>query len=106
MTSLELSEIVEERMADPRVLGRIACNLKSSEPVQQRHHDDRTLKLEWEDSGDSWRCIVTSTDGTNRRIAQVDIHENATVRVEAYEPCRVTVSPEEGILCLTRYRPV
>jgi hypothetical protein len=27
------------------------------------------------------------------------------VRVEAYEPCRVTVSPEDGILCLTRYKP-
>lgn len=106
MTSLELTEIVEERMADPAVLGRIACNLRSSDLVEQRHHDDRNLRLEWQDSGDFWRCIVFSNDSANKRIAQVDIHENATVRFEAYEPCRITVSPEDGILCLTRYRPV
>ena len=41
---------------------------------------------------------------TLRHLVQVDIHENATVRVDVFEPCRVTVSPEEGFLCLTRYK--
>jgi len=105
MTSFELTEIVDQRMADPTVLGRLACNLRSSEPVEQRHHDDRKLSLAWQDFGDYWRCIVYSSERQERRLAQVDIHENATVRVEAYEPCRVTVSPADGILCLTLYKP-
>ncbi len=105
MTSLELTEIVDQRMADPTVLGRLACNLRSNSLVEQRHHDDRTLRLDWQDVGEAWRCIVYSDDQPERRLAQVDIHENATVRVDAYEPCRVTVSPEDGILCLTRYKP-
>lgn len=105
MTALELSEIVDQRMADPRVLGRLACNLRNNDPVQQRHHDGRNFSLVWRDSGDSWRCTVYASDQKDLCVAQVDIHENATVRIEAYEPCRVTVSPEEGILCLTRYKP-
>jgi hypothetical protein len=58
----------------------------------------------WEHSGDFWRCIIFAAEDHIQRLAQVDIHENATVRVDAFEPCRVTVSPEEGFLCLTRYR--
>jgi len=106
MTSLELTEIVDQRMTDPTVLGRLACNLRSSNEVQQRHHDSRRFSLVWQDVGDSWRCTIYSDDNPERRVAQVDIHDNCTVRVEAYEPCRVTVSPEEGILCLTRYKPL
>jgi hypothetical protein len=105
MTSLELTEIVDQRMADPAVLGRLACNLRSSDLIQQRHHDDRKLSLSWQDCQDFWRCIIYSSDKHDHRIAQVDIHENTTVRFEAYEPCRITISPEDGILCLTRYKP-
>ncbi|MEO6924317.1 MAG: hypothetical protein ABI142_10865 [Bryocella sp.] len=105
MTTLELTEIVHQRMADPSVLGRLACNLRSSEFIEQRHHDDRELSLVWEDMGDSWRCTIYSKGKQEHRIVQVDIHENNTIRLESYEPCRVTISPEEGILCLTRYKP-
>lgn len=104
MTTAELNEVVEQRMADPAVVGRLACNLRSGE-MQQRHLDDKTLRMEWIDSGDSWRCVVTDAAG-GKRVAQVDIHENSTVRMEAYEPCRIAVCPEDGILTLTRYRPV
>ena len=103
MTSLELTEIVDQRMTDPAVLGRLACNLRSNDQVEQRHHDNRRLSAAWQDCGDFWRCIVSDEKGSHR-VVQVDLHENSTVRIEAYEVCRVTISPEEGIFCLTRYK--
>ena len=106
MTALELTEIVDQRMADPTVLGRLACNLRSSDLIEQRHHDDRKLSLDWQDEGDSWRCTIYSSEKRERLTAQVFLHENATVRIESYEPCRVTISPEDNILCLTRFKPL
>jgi len=103
MTSLELAEIAEQRMSDPSVLGRIACNLRSNELVEQRHRDERTFQVAWQDSGDFWRCTVTDSAAA-RRLVQLDLHENGTIRVDVFESCRVTASPEEGILCLTRYK--
>ena len=104
MTAVELGEIVDQRKEDPNVLGRLACNLRSSNPVAQRHEDDRSLKVTWRELGDSWRCTISFDEDSGRSLAQLDIHENATIRVDVFAPCRVTVSPEEGILCLTRYR--
>jgi hypothetical protein len=103
MTSQELTEIVNQRMTDPSVLGRLACNLRSNDLVLQRHHDDRQLSIAWQDCADFWRCIV-SDEKAARRVAQVDVHENSTVRIDVFETCRVTISPEDGILCLTRYK--
>lgn len=104
MTAVQLGEIVDQRKEDPNVLGRLACNLRSAHPVAQRHEDDRSLHVTWRESGDSWRCIIAFDGDPSRSLAQIDIHENATVRVETFEPCRLTISPEEDILCLTRYR--
>ena len=104
MTSAELTEIVGQRRSDPSVVGRLACNLRSSALVEQWHHDGRQLAVSWEDCGDYWRCVITSSDKPAERVAQIDVHEHGTVRVDSHEPCRVTVSPEEGLLCLTRYR--
>ncbi len=104
MTSLELTEIVDQRMNDPAVLGRLACNLRRNDEVQQRHHDDRQFSVDWHDAGDFWRCTISSRENAARRLAQVDVHENSTVRIDAFEPCRVTISPEEGFLCVTRYK--
>jgi len=111
MTSAELDEIASQRLNDPAVLGRLACNLRSSRVIAQRHHDGLRLGVVWHDSGDFWRCTIFSSEeaaagenGAADRMAQIDIHENATVRMDVFEPCRVTISPEEGILCLTRYR--
>ena len=104
MTAQELIEVVDQRMSDPAVLGRLACNLHRADIVEQRHHDDRLFTVAWHDSGDFWRCIISSKDSAHRHLVQVDIHENATIRVDSFEPCRVTISPEEGFLCLTRYR--
>lgn len=104
MTSSELSEIVDQRMADPAVLGRLACNLRNNDLVAQRHHDNKQLRIAWLDSGDYWRCTISADEDARGRLAQIDLHENATVRMEVFAPCRVTISPEEGILCLTRYK--
>ena len=103
MTADELKEVVEQRMSDPAVLGRVVCNLRSAEPVEQRHHDGRAFSVVWQDDGDYWRCVIEEP-GATRPLIQMDLHENATVRIETYEPCRVTVSPEENILCVTRYK--
>ena len=104
MTAQELTEIVDQRLSDPSVLGRLVTNLRSSDDVQQRHHDARNFAVRWQDCGDFWRCTVTDADTPSHRLAQIDLHENQTVRADVFEPCRVTVSPEEGILCLTRYK--
>jgi hypothetical protein len=104
MTSHELLEIANQRLEDPTVLGRLATNLFSEESAQQRSKDDRTLALTWQELGDLWRCIV-SDPASDKRIAQIDIHENATTRIDVFEPCRVTISRDEGILCLTRFKP-
>jgi hypothetical protein len=104
MTSYELLEIANQRLDDPTVLGRLATNLFSEESVQQRSKDDRTLTLSWHEHGDLWRCTI-SDQATDKRIAQIDIHENATTRIDVFEPCRVTISRDEGILCLTRFKP-
>jgi hypothetical protein len=102
VTSSELKEIVDQRMTDPHVTGRLVCNLKS-DAVEQKNNDGRLFKVLWQDDGDYWRCTLTdSTSG--KLMAQVDIHENSTVRADLFEPGRITVSPEEGILCVTRYR--
>lgn len=103
MTSVELNEIVEQRMGDPTVLGRIVCNLRQSDTLVQRHHDENRFCVAWQDAGDYWRCTVVE-QATGRRLTQVDIHENATLRIEADAPCRITVSPEDDILSITRYR--
>jgi hypothetical protein len=104
MTSYELLEIVNQRMDDPTVLGRLATNLFSEELVKQQNKDDRALSLSWQEHGDLWRCVI-SDPATDKHIAQIDIHENATTRIDVFEPCRITISREEGILCLTRYAP-
>lgn len=105
MTSLELSAIVDQRMTDPAVLGRLACNLRSNGVIEQRHRDNRHFNVVWQESGDFWRCIISSDEKkASQPLAQVDLHENATVRIETSEPCRVTISPGEGILCVTRFK--
>lgn len=99
----ELKQIVEQPLNDPAVAGRIASNLRTDEGVEQKHLDHRTFEVQWQELGGFWRCTVTSP-GAPGYLARIDLHENATVRVEAREPCSVTVSPEDDVLCLTRYR--
>src|SRR5471030_767804 len=76
MTTQELNEIVDQRLSDPSVLGRLVCNLRSSEEVHQRHNDVRQFTVRWQDCGDFWRCTVADAENPSRRLAQVDLHEN------------------------------
>ena len=105
MTSTELKEIADQRLSDPTVLGRFVCNLRSTDTVAQRHHDNQHFSVSWQDSGDFWRCIIFADGTPAHRLAQIDLHENSTFRADLFEPGRITISPEEGILCLTRYKP-
>jgi hypothetical protein len=103
MTNEELKDVADQRMTNPNVVGRVACALRDASRVEQRHHDGRNFRVLWEDDGDSWRCTVTD-EVSSAKLMQIDIHENGTVRADAFAPCRVTVSPEEGLLCVTRYK--
>lgn len=104
MTAQELKEIVEQGMDEPGILGRLACNLRNDDLVEQRHHDERKLDIVWRDTGTYWRCTIFLDEVTDLCLVQVDLHRDSTVRVEAYEPCSVTISPEDDLLCLTRFR--
>ena len=102
MTSQELKQIVEQRATDPAVIGRLACNLRSDQ-AEQKNADDRQFQVHWQEQGDFWRCTVTPVSGSGY-LARVDVHDNSSVRVEAREPCSVTISKEDDLLCLTRFR--
>ena len=104
MNAFELKEIVEQRMADPFVLGRLACNIHDNHLVEQRHHDKQKFSVFWRDTGEFWRCTIFFDHDAELCLAQIDLHKDATVRVEIWEPCSVTISPEDSLLCLTRYR--
>lgn len=104
MTEEELSQVVDQPAVDPRVLGRLACNLRQEGSARQHNYDGNTLTLTWKEMVDVSRCCISLAGEKRTLLAQVDVHENATVMVEVYAPCRVTVSPEEGFLCLTRFR--
>lgn len=105
MTSEELKGIVEQRMSDPTVAGRIACTLRGGEGMEQRNRDGREFQVLWENKGDFWRCLIIDRSSASRLI-QVDLHENQTTRSDVFEPCRITLSWEEDLLCVTRYQSV
>ncbi|MGB7546742.1 MAG: hypothetical protein WBM14_03255 [Terracidiphilus sp.] len=105
MNAQELNEIVNQQMDSPFVLGRIACNLRCNEGVEQRHHDKKDFEVFWRRTEAFWRCTIFLNKDTELCLAQIDLHDDTTVRVESYEPCSITISPEDGILSLTRYRP-
>lgn len=104
MNTQELKEIVNQQMNDPFVLGRIVCNLRSNDLVEQQHHDKCDFEVFWRKSDMFWRCTIFLNKNTELCLAQIDLHDDMTVRVESYKPCSITISPEDGILCLTRFR--
>jgi hypothetical protein len=105
MTTAELKEIVEQKMNDPWILGRLACNLRDNDLVEQRHHDKRNLIVYWRETIEFWRCTIFLDEEEDLCLAQIDLCNDSTIRVEVFEPCSVTISPQDGLLCLTRYRP-
>ncbi len=99
-----LETIVQQRLDQPSVLGRLACPLRRDDLVAQQHHDGKLLDVVWRNRGDHWRCTIFLNKATDLALAQVDVHSDRSVRVEAWEPCSVTVSPGENLLVLTRYQ--
>lgn len=103
MTSAELKRIVDQESPDPAIVGRLACNLRSDQPVEQNHKDRKELQVHWQELGGLWRCTITPGDSQSY-LARVDLHDGKAVRIEAREPCSITISPDEDLLCMTRYR--
>ena len=99
---IDLNEVVEQNFSNPSVLGRLACFLRRNEPIAQRHHDHRELDVFWRHRDGHWRCTIFLNKGTDACLAQVDVHDDGTIRVEAYEPCSITISLGKELLCLTR----
>jgi hypothetical protein len=103
--SEELQEIVQQQMEGPFVLGRLATRLRKNETVKQCHKDQTDLQTVWRNTGSFWRCTVFLNHSTEDCLAQVDLHNDGTVRVELFEPCSVTIDPAEDLMVLTRYAP-
>ncbi len=99
MTQLDLNEIVDLAMKDPRISGCIVSNLHGDQSAE-RHRGQETLSLSWYDRGDCRRCTIVAEERSAKMVAQVDLGENATLRVDAFRPCRITVAHEEGFLSL------
>lgn len=104
MKKKDLQAVVEQHLNAPRVLGRLATMLRENNLVAQRHHDGRELSVFWGNRGDYWRCTVFLGKATDLALLQLDLHEDGTFHVEMWEPCSITVSPHENLLCLTRLR--
>ncbi len=102
MTQLELNEIVEHALNDARISGCIASNFREDLAAAERHRDGEKLSIRWHDRGDGRRCTIFAGEVQPYPLAQVDLGENASLRIETFAPCRVTVSQEEGFLCLSR----
>lgn len=50
-----------------------------------------------------WRCTITP-EGSPSYLAPVDLHDATAVRIETRESCATTLSPDDDLLCMTRYR--
>ena len=98
-----LKQIVEQGLNDPFILGRLACHLRRNEPVEQQHHDGRKLDVVWSGRGYGSRCTIFLSKGSEDCLAQFDLHDDGTVRVEAHEPCSITIDPKMDVVCLVRY---
>jgi hypothetical protein len=103
MTSAELKQIVDQPTPDPAIVGRLACNLRADQPLEQNHKDQTQLHVHWQELGGLWRCTITP-EGSPSYLARVDLHDGTAVRIEAREPCAITISPDDDLLCMTRYR--
>jgi hypothetical protein len=100
MNSL-LKQIVEQRLNEPGVLGRLACRLRENDAVEQQHHDGRKLGIKWRERPGHWRCTVFANQHTDESIVQVDLHSDGDIRIESHEPVSVHVSLQNNLLCIT-----
>ena len=103
MKRVELSQVVDRLMNDARVEACIACELYSGPGVERHCLEGRIVDAEWHEHVGFWRCTFTIQSTSRTVAAQVDLHDNGTVHTMVFLPCQVTVSPSEGLMCLSLY---
>lgn len=102
MTDLTLQEIIEQGLQSDGILACLACHLMDDDSVVQSHRDDLHLKVYWRQRQNHWRRTIFPDVAMDICFAQIDIHDDGTVRVESSEPCSIQVSREDDVLCVTR----
>jgi hypothetical protein len=101
MDKRALESIVAERVEHPSTLGRLATAIGRND---LRHHDHREFEVLWRQRPGHWQCTVFTAPESDEALVQADVHEDGTVRVEAWEPCSVTVDREAELLVIHRFR--
>lgn len=104
MPASVLKQIIDQHRGEPGLIGSLACHLRQSDPVEQQHRDGREFEVCWRRRATHDRCTVFVAKGSEDCIAQIDLHDDKTVRVEAHEPISVTVDPKMNVLVLVRFR--
>ncbi len=92
-------------MSCPSVLGSLACHLRDDCEIAQQHRDGRELDVVWRECAGYWRCTIFISKATDLCVAQIDIHDDGTIRLEAHEPISVTIDPDVDVLVLVRLGP-
>jgi hypothetical protein len=98
-----LKQIIGQHMKEPGLIGSLACHLYQNEPMTQQHRDGREFEVYWRQLPGYWRCTVFIAKESEDCIAQIDLHDDQTVRMEAHEPISVTIDPKLNILALVRF---
>jgi len=99
-----IEQIIDQHRDRPDLVGSLACHLGQSTPVAQQHRDGREFEVFWSQKTGFLRCTIFIEKGSENCIAQVDIHEDKTIRVEAHEPVSITIDPKIDVLVLVRIR--
>ena len=99
----ELWSIVEQNLDNPFILGRIVSRLRKNDAYVQKTKDGRTFELFWRKVDAYWRCTIFLDKESEDALAQIDIHEDGSVRTELHEPGSITVDPAENLLVVVRF---
>ncbi|WP_158819903.1 hypothetical protein [Granulicella sp. S156] len=99
----ELQIIAEQNLDSPSILGRIVSRLRKNNAYSQKHKDGFSFDLFWRNAGPYWRCTISLDKESEDALAQIDVHEDGTVRTELHEPGSITVAPAENLLVVVRF---
>ena len=82
----ELQSLVEQNLESPFILGRIISRLRKDDAFVQKSKDGRSFDLFWRNVGPYWRCTIFLDEESEDALAQIDIHDDGTVRTELHDP--------------------
>jgi hypothetical protein len=102
----ELKSIAEQNLDSPYILGRIVSRLRKNDASAQKNKDGCSFEVFWRSAGPYWRCTIFVDQESEDALAQIDVHEDGTVRTELHEPGSVTVDPTENLLVVVRFQRV